>query len=136
MTYVRHSAATLAALLLLSACGNAGSDRTVGITATGIVTGGVFFDVNGSGTRDAGDLPLAGVRVAVVTPIARDTVSIAVSNATGSFRIAGIPVGSYAVVLDAASVGDTVVVEGVSGSVVSHVPLASNVGVCSTPTSE
>lgn len=122
MTHVRHSLAALAALFLLAACGNAGSDRTVGITATGVVTGGVFFDANGSGVRDAGDAPVAGVRVAVVTPIARDTVRVAVSNAAGTFRITGIPVGSYAVVLDPATVGDTVVIEGVSGSSVTLAP--------------
>jgi hypothetical protein len=122
VTHLRHPAAAVAALLLLSACGNAGSDRTVGITATSVVTGGVFFDANGSGIRDAGDLPVQGVRVAVVTPIARDTVRAAVSGIDGSFRIAGIPVGSYAVVLDPASVGDSVEVEGVSGSSVTLAP--------------
>lgn len=122
MTYARHSAAALAALFFLAACGNAGSDRTVGITATGVVTGGVFFDANGSGIRDAGDLPVPGVRVAVVTPVARDTVRAAVSGATGSFRIAGIPVGSYAVVLVPSTVGDTVEVEGVNASTVTLSP--------------
>jgi hypothetical protein len=103
--------------LLLSSCGNAGADRTVGISATGIVRGFVFFDVNGSGTFDTGDQPFAGARVRLVTPIARDTVFRAETAEDGSFRASGVPVGSYAVVLDAASVGDSVEVEGIGGSV-------------------
>lgn len=122
MTHARHPIAALAALVLFSACGNAGSDRTVGISATGVVTGGVFFDANGSATRDAGDPPVAGVRVAVVTSVGRDTVRVAVTGATGSFRLAGIPVGSYAVVLDPNTVGDSVEVDGVSGNSVVLAP--------------
>jgi len=102
---------------LLAGCGNAGADRTIGITATGVVRGFIFFDVNGSGSFDAGDLPFAGARVRLVTPIARDTVLRAETAADGSFRVIGVPVGSYAVVVDAASVGDSVVVEGIGGNV-------------------
>src|SRR5690606_25684601 len=103
--------------LFLASCGNAGADRTVGIAATGIVRGFVFFDANGSGAFEASDVPFEGARVRLVTPIARDTVLRAETAADGSFRATGVPVGSYAVVLDATSVGDSVVVEGIGGTV-------------------
>lgn len=112
-----RSIGALAALAVIYACGNAGADRTIGITATGIVRGFVYLDANGSGTFDASDAPFAGARVRLVTPIARDTVLRATAAADGSFRSAGVPVGTYALVLDPTSVGDTVVVSGVSGTV-------------------
>ena len=65
-----------AAFATLAACGNAGSDLGVGITATGSVIGAVYFDANGSGTRDAGDTPMAGVRVAVVAQWAQASAAL------------------------------------------------------------
>jgi hypothetical protein len=107
----------LGVVALLSACGNLGADRTLGITATGVVNGFVYFDANGSGTFDAADVPFVGARVRLVTPIARDTVLRVTTGADGTFRASGVPVGTYAVVLDAASVGDSVAVTGVGGVV-------------------
>lgn len=112
-----RSVTAVGALAVLSACGNSGADRTVGITATGIVRGFVYFDANGSGAFDPADTPFAGARLRLVTPIARDTVLRATTAADGTFRSAGVPVGTYAVVLDAASVGDSVTVTGVGGVV-------------------
>ena len=112
-----RSVGALGALAVLSACGNSGADRTLGITATGVVNGFVYFDANGSGTFDAADVPFAGARIRLVTPIARDTVLRVTTGTDGTFRSAGVPVGTYAVVLDAASVGDSVTVTGVGGVV-------------------
>jgi len=81
------------------------------------VRGFVYFDANGSGSFDAADAPFAGARVRLVTPIARDTVLRATTAANGTFRVTGVPVGTYAVVLDAASVGDSLVVTGIGGVV-------------------
>jgi hypothetical protein len=91
----------------IAACDNSGAYRTVGITATGIARGVVFFDANGSGNLDAADSPLAGVLVRFVTPLSNDTVARITTGADGSFRAAGIPVGTYALVIDPASVGDS-----------------------------
>lgn len=96
--------------LAAAACDNAGGDRTLGITATGVVYGSVYFDANGSRTADADDIPFVGARVRLLTPVARDTVLRAVTDAAGRFRLAGVPVGAYAVVIDTASVGDTAIV--------------------------
>lgn len=105
----------LAAVALVSACDNAGAYRTTGITATGIARGLVYLDANGSGSFDAGDGPVVGARLRLVTPVGRDTVARITTDAAGTFRASGIPVGSYAVVLDAASLGDSVEVIRLSG---------------------
>lgn len=110
------------AIAALSACGNAGADRTVGITATGTVAGSLYLDANGSGVFDAGDLPAAGLRLALVAPIRRDTLRSATTAADGSFSMDAVPVGSFALVLDPASVGDSVEVDGVDGLSVTLAP--------------
>lgn len=115
MKRMLRNATRLLTLAALAACGNAGADRTVGITATGSVRGAMFLDANGSGTRDAGDLAAVGVRVALVTPLRRDTLRRATTDANGDFDLGAVPVGSYEVVLDPASVGDSVEVQGVDG---------------------
>ena len=101
-------------VLLALACDNAGAYRTVGVTATGVVRGFVFFDANGSGTFDAADNPIAGVRLRLVTPISGDTVLRATTDVAGTFRAAGIPVGSYAVVIDTTTIGDGARVMGIA----------------------
>ena len=112
----------LSALVLVAACDNAGASRSLGITATGIVRGFVYFDANGSRTFDAGDTPFAGARVRLVSPIARDTLVRAVTGADGTFRLTGVPVGSYALVLDPASVGDSVAIVSLSATAVTLLP--------------
>lgn len=99
--------AALAAVALVSACDNAGAYRTTGITATGIARGLVYLDANGSGSFDAGDAPLVGVRVRLILPISNDTVVRATTGADGTFRVDAVPVGSYSVVVDPSSVGDS-----------------------------
>lgn len=122
MKRMLRSATQLLTLAALAACGNAGADRTVGITATGSVSGSLFLDANGSGTVDAGDTPVTGVRVALVTPLRRDTLRSATTDANGAFDLGAVPVGSYEVVLDPASIGDTVEVSGLDGAQVTLAP--------------
>lgn len=96
-----------AALLAVIACDNAGAYRTTGITATGVARGLVFFDANGSGAFDAADSPIVGARVRLITPLSSDTVVRATTGADGTFRVEGVPVGSYSVIVDNGSVGDS-----------------------------
>ncbi len=98
----------LGALLVMVACDNAGAYRTLGISATGVARGLVYFDANGSGTFDAADAPLAGVRIRLLAPLSTDTAVRATTGADGTFRVEGIPVGTYRAVLDPTSVGDSV----------------------------
>jgi hypothetical protein len=100
----------LGAVLLVGACDNAGAYRTTGITATGVAQGLVFFDANGSGGFDAADSPVVGARVRLITPLSSDTVVRAATGADGTFRVEGVPVGSYSVIVDPTSLGDSATV--------------------------
>ncbi|MBX3173936.1 MAG: hypothetical protein KF709_05955 [Gemmatimonadaceae bacterium] len=115
-------AASAAAVMTGGSCGNGGADRSVGITATGAVLGVVMLDANGNGIVDASDVAFEGARVRLLTPIAGDTVARATANASGTFRLSGVPVGSYRLVLDPTSVGDTLVVTGVDAAVLNVRP--------------
>jgi hypothetical protein len=111
---MRRALAALCLPLAIAACDNAGADRTLGISAAGIVRGQVYFDANGSRTFDATDVPFPGARIRLLTPVSRDTVLRATTGADGTYRITDVPVGSYEIVIDSASAGDSAFV--VSGS--------------------
>lgn len=95
------------ALLLLSACDNGGASRTLGVTATGIVRARVFLDANGSGTLDAPETGLPGVRVALLPAGGGDTIVRALTDGDGLARLSGVPVGAYRLAVDSASLGDS-----------------------------
>lgn len=118
---------SLVALLAcaIAACDNAGADRTSGISATGVIRGAVYFDANGSRTQDAEDAAFAGARVRLLTPVSRDTVLRATTDASGAFRMAGVPVGSYVMVIDPASGGDSAIVVSGDGATVTVSPTDS-----------
>ncbi len=124
MTNVASPLRIAAAIALVAAlgCDNAGVDRTLGVNATGTITGAVHFDANGSGTVDAGDVPFAGARLRLLSPTARDTLERTLTAADGTFEFDGVPVGTYAVVLDSASAGDTASVSALSADLVLVLP--------------
>lgn len=111
-----------AVLLAAAGCARDGADDVLGITATGGVRGSVRFDADGSGTATAADVAMAGVRLRLLTPIARDTVLRGATAADGSFRFAGVPVGTYVLVVDSASLGDTVAARVPAGVSVTVLP--------------
>ena len=116
------SASLFLLVAALVSCENAGADRTIGLSATGIVRGTVYFDANGSQTQDAEDVLFPGAGVRLLSPVSRDTLFRATTGVDGSFRLAGVPVGSYAVVIDRASAGDSARVVGVSAPLVRVLP--------------
>lgn len=117
------SALALGALTLGAlGCENAGSDRSVGLDATGVVRGFVYFDVNGSGAPEPEDRPVEGARVRLLSPVSRDTVWRATTGPEGRFRLAAVPIGSYVVVLDATSGGDSISVASVDLPLVTVIP--------------
>src|SRR5690606_24520497 len=61
--------AILCATVALATCMDATDVELLQINATGSVAGEVYLDLNGTGQPDAGDQPLAGVRV-VLSPLA------------------------------------------------------------------
>lgn len=114
--------AALLAGALAAGCDHAGADRVAGVGATGTITGSLFFDANGSLASDASDTPVGGIRVRLLSPVSRDTLFRTESAADGTFRLDFVPVGSYAVVLDSASAGDSARVLSVSSPTVTVRP--------------
>lgn len=115
----------MAAAFGLAAVGGCGSDagsRTVGITATGVVRGFIFLDADGSGTFTDGDEPFVGARIALLSPVAGDTLQRATTGADGVYRMGEVPVGSYVIGIDPASLGDSVVVSGTVRSAATVLP--------------
>jgi hypothetical protein len=125
MTMTRVSRLLAASLLLAAgACGSEGG-RSFGISATGTVFGTVTFDADGSGNVSVADSPMEGVRVRLLTPVTRDTVLRATTSATGRFRFTSVPVGSYKLVVDAASLGDSISAAGFAERDVTMLPADS-----------
>lgn len=112
-------------LVVLASCENAGADRTVGLDATGTVAGFVFFDVNGSLSADDADVPFEGARVRLLSGASGDTLFRAATGEDGRFVFSGVPVGSYEVVLDSASAGDSARVTGLDVRSVTVLPADS-----------
>lgn len=96
--------------LLAAGCSNAGSDRVLSITARGVVNGTVYFDANGTKAFEgigSGDSARSGVIISLLVRGTSDTVAQTSSDASGGFRLANIPVGSYVAVVDQAILSDT-----------------------------
>jgi hypothetical protein len=112
-------------LVGLGGCSNAGQDRFLALGATGVVRGAAYFDLNGTLQPDLGDDSLRNVRVRLLTVGTRDSVAAAVTQSNGTYRIPGVPVGTYLVVVDTSAVaftGDTVRLIKVDSAQVSVLP--------------
>jgi hypothetical protein len=119
----RYGSLTLmGALLAGAACGNAGADKVLSITATGRIEGGVYFDENGSGRPDGTDPGVPAVNLRVIAWGTRDTVARPVTASDGTFTTSVLPVGRYLVSVPPAELGDTVRVVQLEDSVVSLLP--------------
>src|SRR3989442_874839 len=90
---------------VVAACTTSGQDLVLGVSATGTVSGSVFFDRNGNKVNDAGDTVLGGVRVRLLPRGSHDTVGKATTDAAGTFKIRDVPIGSYRVVVDTGGIG-------------------------------
>lgn len=100
------AALPMLALGLLAGCDD-GVTPQYEVGGTGAVEGLVFFDANGDGSYDpaGGDQALQGVEVVLLQ---RGTGSAlagaeATSDASGRFRITGVPVGTHDLLIDEAS---------------------------------
>ena len=103
----RFRAAVLAAATLV-ACDNAGEERVLSISATGVVNAFVYMDANGNRQFNTGEPGLAGVQVGLIARGTTDTVARTQTNPQGTVRFAAIPVGHYVVAVDTTSFGDSV----------------------------
>ncbi|MCH7876611.1 MAG: hypothetical protein IH965_15140 [Gemmatimonadetes bacterium] len=102
----RYAIVVLAAVGI--ACENAGEGRVLAVQAMGTVVGTAVFDGNGSGEVDSGDSPFEGLRVRLVVKGTLDTVAVVTADAQGAYSIERLPVGTYEILVDSASAGDTV----------------------------
>jgi len=112
-------------LTLLGACGNQGSDRVTSVDVTGRVDGGAFFDANGNLVFDGGDTTMTDVLVQLLERTTEAVVASAFTDNLGIFSIKDVPVGSYLVNVDSASIGDTAVVASISQSAITVGPADS-----------
>src|SRR5690606_24864054 len=102
------AAIALGASAALAACENAGQDRVLAIDASGSVVGIVYLDRDGNlEFEESADTHATGVDISLVPHGAREAVAVATSGQDGTFRFDAVPVGSYRVTVDTASIGDS-----------------------------
>lgn len=103
----RLCALFVATALLSAGCETDTTDPLV-LDAVGEVRGSAFVDVNGNLERDAADAGLSGLRIRLLVRGTRDSVvSSVLTGGDGDFRLLSVPVGVYDVVVDPATVPDT-----------------------------
>lgn len=97
---------------ITAACSNAGSDFGLSVNTTNAVTVVVYLDRDGSRTPTTTiDTVFNGARVALVITGSSDTLKTVISNAQGTARFNGVPLGRYRVVIVPTSIGDTIEVQ-------------------------
>lgn len=95
-------------VLAVARCDNAGAGRVLAISTSGIVKGFIYLDRNGNGQVDGADTVLRQVRVRLIAVSTFDTAVSVVSDSSGAFRVAGVPIGVYTVAVDTTTIGDSV----------------------------
>ncbi len=105
---------TLVASFVVAACGNAGSDLGVEPPPLKTVNVATFLDRDGSATPSEADTAYAGVRLIIRPAAGGLPVQTITTNAQGQAQFDDIPVGSYSVSVDPASLGDSLLVAAVS----------------------
>ncbi len=102
-----------AALLLLPGCDDLIlEDQTSEIEATGTVLGDVFVDTDGSGSVTAPDVPMEDLGVDVVAATGGGPIASATTDTAGVFSMRRVPVGSYRLAVDSATLPDSLEVFG------------------------
>jgi hypothetical protein len=110
---------TLSGGAVLHGCENAGEDRIIGLDATGVVTGVVYFDRNGSREHEISvDQPLRDIEVRMAVKGGTEEAGKATSDPAGLFSIARIPLGTYVFEVDSETVADSMQVVRIDTSVV------------------
>ncbi len=98
------------ALGLLASCENAGSTLGFAPLATGTIGVLVYLDRDGSRTPSPFDTVFAKARVSLRGPSGTAVVQTTLTDADGIARFPLLPLGQYRVVVDSASIGDSVFV--------------------------
>ncbi len=98
----------LVLLLSVAACDNAGEGRVLAVEASGAAWAWVFFDQDGGQVFTQNDTPMSGVGVRLVAKGTRDTVARVVTGQQGRSEFPALPVGTYLVVVETTTFGDTI----------------------------
>ena len=112
----------IALTVFAAACSDGGGERVLGIEATGIVEGLVYFDANATRSFDEGDVPFPNVAVGLVPAGSADTIVRASSDDDGLFVLPAVLVGSYQVVVDTVLFADSAVVSRIDTADVTITP--------------
>lgn len=109
---------------LLAACDNAGESFSQGVEATGTVDAQAYFDRDGSLAPTPGniDTVFAGVRINLVPPGGHVPVATALTDANGLVTFTGVSAGRYSIIVDTASLGDSLTFTGASPTEVTVFP--------------
>ncbi len=77
------------------------TDQDFGYAGDGVIGDFVWNDLDGDGTQDVGEPGIPGVTVTITTVIGGATVTYTdVTDASGAYLIAGLPLGDYTVEVD------------------------------------
>ncbi|MGE3526995.1 MAG: hypothetical protein AB7I33_13820 [Gemmatimonadales bacterium] len=114
-----HRLTPLLLLTALAACSNAGDGIGFGATGAGAVSAFVYLDRNGSlDITQNVDTTFAGVRVGLVVLGTADTALTGTTDAQGLVSFTAVPFGDYRLVVDTATVGDSLEVQAVDSGTV------------------
>ena len=89
------------------ACTDAGDVVLLEIEGSGVLFGQAFLDADASGTLSAGDEPVAGVDVVLLTATTAQVTDLVTTDSLGVFILFDVPIGSYLISLDSAALGDS-----------------------------
>ena len=93
------------------ACSNAGEDRVLGLDATSAVTGFVYFDLNGNRELEFDiDNPMRDIGLRLTVQGGAEDFGTATSDFEGFFAISRVPVGTYVLQVEGATVPDSMLV--------------------------
>ncbi len=105
-------ASVMAVAAVSLSCGDATDIERLEIVGTGVLFGQAFLDLDGDGVPGAGDEPIEGAEVLLVTGTGGEVVQLATTDSIGAFTLFEVPVGTYRLALDTAAVGDSLEVLG------------------------
>lgn len=110
MTRFRNALLLAAALVVPVACTDASDVVLLEIEAAGVLFGQAFLDADASGDLSAGDTPIVGADVVLVTTTTGQVADRATTDSAGVFTLVEVPVGSYSLSLDSVALGDSIAV--------------------------
>jgi len=105
-----------ALLLAVAACNNAGSDLGLAPLPSNSITTLAFLDRDGSHTPNAADTLFPGARVSLRPAGGGVAIQTVTTSILGIARFDGVPLGEYAITVDPASLGDSIVVAAIDSS--------------------